>query len=565
VRVFATRAIIIAALGSVLLAAGWVMVVRDPMTLGPMAAPMQAVAQAPVEAGTSNHAVSREPELPRIFMNTSYVAAGGRTILVAAGDNLQNAIDDARPRDTIRLQAGATFTGNFRLPDKGNEPGWIVIRTETPDDRFVPRGTRVTPADAPKLARILSDNSAPAISADDGAHHYQLLGLEIGVTDEVQANANVVRLGDGRQNSPDRLPNQIIIDRCYIHGNSRGNIRRGVTLNGASLALIDSYVENIHEAQADSQAVGGWNGPGPFKIVNNFLEGAGENLMFGGARPAVHGLIPSDIEIRRNHFFKRLSWWPRDPSFAGIRWQVKNLLELKNGRRLLIEGNVFENVWTDAQAGFAILLKTSTEAGWAPWAATTDITFRYNIIRHASNGINISGRFGADPQVRLERLKIHDNLLLDIDGPKWGNPSQGRLFQILQGPANVTIERNLGLQTSMFLVLDGRPKATGFIFRNNIVPHNDQGAKGSGARTGTPSLEKFLEGYTFSGNVIVGGVCSLYPGGNSCPRDWNKVGFARFNRGDFRLTPQSPYKGRGPDLSAIEKETAGVVVRPPTR
>ena len=47
--------------------------------------------------------------------------------------------------------------------------------------------------------------------------------------------------------------------------------------------------------------------PYPFKIVNNYLEGAGENVMFGGADPRIKNLVPSDIEIRRNHFFKLLS------------------------------------------------------------------------------------------------------------------------------------------------------------------------------------------------------------------------------------------------------------------
>jgi hypothetical protein len=522
-----------------------------------MAAPLEPVAQAPESAA------SREPELPRVLLDTSYSAPAGRTIVVAAHDDLQDAIDHARPGDTIRLQAGATFIGSFRLPDKGDEPGWIVIRTQTPDEQFIPPGTRVTPGDARKLAAILSDSSAPAITADNGAKRYRLLGLEIGVTETVHSNTDIVRLGDGRQNSAQRLPSQIIIDRCYIHGNERGNIRRGVTFNGSFLALIDSHVENIHEAQADSQAIGGWNGPGPFKIVNNFLEAAGENLMFGGAVPAIPGLVPADIEVRRNHFFKRLSWWPRDPGFAGTRWQVKNLFELKSGRRILIEGNVFENVWTAAQAGFAILLKASTQDGRVPWATTTDITFRYNIIRHASNGINISGRFGGDPQIRLQRLKIHDNILLDIDGPKWGNPAQGRLFQVLEGPANVTIERNLGVQTNMFLVLDGRPRATGFIFRGNVAPHNALGAKGSGARTGVPSLDKFLQGYTFSENVLVGGVCALYPGGNSCPKDWKKAGFEEFEGGEIPSAAQSLHKNAGPDVEAIHRQTAGVVTTQP--
>ncbi len=37
---------------------------------------------------------------------------------VPAGANLQDAIDRARPGDTLVLEAGATYVGNFTLPDK---------------------------------------------------------------------------------------------------------------------------------------------------------------------------------------------------------------------------------------------------------------------------------------------------------------------------------------------------------------------------------------------------------------------------------------------------------------
>src|SRR5690606_28378953 len=110
---------------------------------------------------------------------------------------------------------------------------------------------------------------------------------------------------------------------------------RCVALNSASTAVIDSWLSECHGKGFDSQAIAGWNGSGPYKIVNNHLAGAGENLMFGGADPSIPNGLPEDIEIRRNHFIK-------PPEWKGV-WTVKNLIELKLGRRVLIEGNVFEN------------------------------------------------------------------------------------------------------------------------------------------------------------------------------------------------------------------------------
>src|SRR5690349_1642692 len=86
-----------------------------------------------------------DPEPPRVFLDTTYVAPAGKTINVTASDDVQAAINKAQPGDVIKLQAGATFTGNFRLPNKSGSD-WIVIRSSAPDADLPPPGTRVTPA-----------------------------------------------------------------------------------------------------------------------------------------------------------------------------------------------------------------------------------------------------------------------------------------------------------------------------------------------------------------------------------------------------------------------------------
>jgi hypothetical protein len=142
--------------------------------------------------------------------------------------------------------------------------------------------------------------NAAAIRAEAGASGYRLIGLDIGIDPGISQLTNLVELGSGSETTFAAQPSEIVIDRCYLHGNDAGNFRRGVLMNGARLAVIESHVANFHDANTDSQAVGGANGPGPFKIVNNFLEATGENIMFGGSDPAIAGLVPSDIEVRRN-------------------------------------------------------------------------------------------------------------------------------------------------------------------------------------------------------------------------------------------------------------------------
>src|SRR5258705_11934563 len=61
-------------------------------------------------------AFAQSPELPREFVDASYVSLSGQRIHVAAGGNLQAAINAAQPGDTIELEAGAGCHGQFTHP-----------------------------------------------------------------------------------------------------------------------------------------------------------------------------------------------------------------------------------------------------------------------------------------------------------------------------------------------------------------------------------------------------------------------------------------------------------------
>src|SRR5262249_49808906 len=119
--------------------------------------PKTSYSPAPLNVGASPSSLALaqgDPELPRVYLNTAYLAPTGQSITVNAGGNLQTALDQALPGDVILLQAGATFTGNFILPNKSGA-GWITVRASTPDTNL-PQGTRVTPASAPLMPKIIS-------------------------------------------------------------------------------------------------------------------------------------------------------------------------------------------------------------------------------------------------------------------------------------------------------------------------------------------------------------------------------------------------------------------------
>ena len=471
---------------------------RNPALLAVLALAALAAAAAP-------------PEPPRERVETEDVATAGRVISVPAGGDLQAALDKARPGDAIALAPGAVFTGSFVLRAKpGN--AWIVLRTDGPEADLPPRGTRIGPEAAARLAKIVASSSEPALKTEPGAHHYRILGVEITIASGVTKNYGLVALGTFDQASPDAVPHHIVLDRVYVHGRPAANVRRGVVLNSAWTAVVDSHVSEIHEAGADAQAVGGSTGPGPFKIVNNYLEASGENIMFGGADPAIRNLVPSDIEIRGNHIVKPLTWMKGDPAYAGTEWTVKNLLELKNARRVLIDGNLFENNWSAAQKGFAIVFTVRNQDGAAPWAVVEDVAFTNNVVRRVGSGINVLGTDDIHPSGRTRRLLIRNNLFEEVGG-RWGG--KGRFLQLVDGTTDVVVEKNTSGQTGEIVAVSGRPHG-GFVFRDNVAPQNQYGIAGDdhfGDPLGT--LAAYLPGASVTGNVIEGGDPKKYPKGNS--------------------------------------------------
>ena len=175
--------------------------------------------------------------------------------------------------------------------------------------------------------------------------------------------------------------------------------------------------------------------------------------------------------MRDKHLYKPLTWKADDPSFEGTHWSVKNIFELKNARRVLVEHNVLENNWVDGQDGFGILFTVRTEGDRAPWAVVQDVTFANNIVRNMTSGVNILGIDNLSPARagRTTRLEIANNLFIDIGSP--GREGSGTLFQIVNGASGVTIEHNTAFHTGSIIAADLAP-SPGLVFRDNIVEHN---------------------------------------------------------------------------------------------
>jgi hypothetical protein len=544
--------------------------------------------------------------------------ATGHVRLVKESADLQEAIDSAKCGDILRLQAGAVFQGLFRFPDKScDDSHWIVVRTSAPDESLPREGVRLTPCYAgvaslpgrpdyhctnPRnvMARIEfgGNNGTGPIMFLPGANHYRFIGLEI---TRSNPEASVTALAAIKEGA---TAHHLIFDRVWLHGTPQSETRRGIALSSMTyVGVVDSFFSDFHcvavtGSCTDSQTVsagGGDHPEGPFKIVNNFLEAAGENVMFGG-RPAK--TTPTDIEIRRNHLFKPMTWKQGEPGFVGgpdgHPFVVKNHFELKNAQRVLFEDNLLENAWGGfSQAGFSILLTPKSQSNGCPICLVTDITIRTIKIRNVgsvfqiANGLSDAGGASSGG----ERYSIHDILVDGVHGKDY----QGfGLFALIisAGPPlrDVRIEHVTASSVPRFIIsfLGTNPqKMTNFTFANNILSSDQSiqvGSAGEGPRNcafqperkGPAGVfESCFENSTFTHNMIAGG--ANWPAGNIMVKDFTAAGVLVTHEGDvnrYRLCRQkdegckkpSPAIGAGTDgkdigadLDAIEKTMEGII------
>jgi len=601
------------------------------------------------------------------------------TRFVQKGQSLQAALNAAAPGDILLLEPGAEFVGNFTLPAKPGE-GPIIVRS-APSDLLPTAGQRIGPEQASLLARIRSPNAASAMKTAPGARGWQLQYLEF--AGNHNGYGDILQIGDGSksQNAVHLVPQQIVLSHLYVHGDPRVGQKRCIALNAAHVRIVDSYVAECKAVGQDAQAIAGWNGPGPYVIENNYLEGAGENVLFGGSDPAIAGLVADGVTFRRNHVARPMSW--REPILAtpqgasatalaggslapgvygyrivargavgqgttgrstasvevrataggdgavridwtpvsgateyrvygrtpgaqttfwtvtttsfvdtggggaagavpngtGTVWTVKNLFELKNARNVIVQGNIFENHWKEAQPGYAIVLTPRNSGGTCTWCVVERVRFEYNVVRHVSAGFNVLGRdVAATPSLQTNDIVIRHNLFYDMGAAYGGN---GWFLQIGDAPRDLVIDHNTVSHTGTSLIFLYGGSASlpsqvhGVEITNNAARHGSYGINGQHFSYGHGIISGYLPGASVAGNYLAGGSASRYPSGNRFGGAFEDE-FVQPQAGDFRLRAGSQLQGAATDgtdvgadlgqlLQRVDRVAAGTSVGPRPR
>lgn len=417
---------------------------------------------------------------------------------VNAGGNLQAALDAATPGTVVQLEAGATFQGPFTL--RGSD---VTLTSAT---TLPAPGTRCLPSHAKGFAKIRA-RSESALLHRGAVVKQTLVGIE--VIGDPDSNAATVEF------MPESV--QIVIDRCFLHGDGARGAKRGVGMNSTGMKVTNSSVLDFKRVGQDAQAIFAAFGPGPYLVENCWLEASGENIMIGGSDPTIPNLIPSDIVVRRNLLRKPLVWHNR----VGAQWQVKNLFELKNAQRVLVEENVMEGNWLSAQVGFAVVLTVRDQDGTAPWCTIRDVIVRNNVVRDSSAFLSVLGLDDEErASVRMQNVQVYNNLAYRIDHALYGGSDKS--VQVIASPRNLSITNNTILSNNdgsfLFLSPDDTV-AQGFAFQRNIVYEGDYGIVGNGTAVGLPSWQAGVDATSrFDGNVIRRGTSGRtlsYPGSNA--------------------------------------------------
>lgn len=483
------------------------------------------------------------------------VGADGKTFVLKEGDDLQDALDKAKSGDTIILTAGAKFVGNFTLPAK-NGGEFITVQSSQLDR--ISDDQRVSPQNADAMPKILSSGKGKsAIQTAARAHHFRFVGIEISVANDDYVY-NLISLGADPQKAED-IAHHIEIDRCYIHSRGVGKTRRGVALNSAETVIKNSYIAGFAGEGDETQAVAGWNGTGKYIISNNYLEGGAENVLFGGSDPSIPNLVPSDIEVSRNYFSKPREWFGKVV--------IKNSFELKNARRVKVFGNVFEDCWDCAH----LLLTVRNQEGKATWATVEDIEIFNNMFRRSYIGLKILGQDDNFPSQMMKRVKIYNNLFLDIDSKKHSTIGyNGYFLQIAEGE-NIEFSHNTIFQDGNAFQAYGAQPVKNFIFRANIVNHNETGIWGDEVGSTREAIAKYFPNSQIYDNLFINNLGRETRAINTPPRNFTapnlaNVGFEDAAKGNYRLRVSSPYRRRsveGKDLGCnfetLSKAIEGVV------
>ena len=416
---------------------------------------------------------------------------------VAAGANLQAALDAALPGDTLELDAGATFTGDYTLPVKnGTAP--ITVRT-----RGLTLPTGVIDQSA-NLATLRTPNSTPALRTVARTAHWRFDGIRFAAG---ATQSDIVALGDTSTADAALLPRDLVFDRSIFQADTAA--KNGLSLNSADTTIRRSRFVGIKLSGIESHAIICTNGPPVHdrgqlhrsrqhrRHVRRSEAGRAQPRALGHRVPAQHrdaaGGPPNRDWLRHQEHLRAQERAARDRARQHLREQLAGrpgrLRHRDHGAGQQRDGAVDDDS--------ARPLREQHRAAHGPRLQ------RAGARQPGAGG----GPAGVPEHADGRRGDPQQPDLRYIDRWTWTSPTgqvaSGVLLQIDGGPRNFHFENNTALSNGNIMAISG-PPVPGFVFRRNIVQKvrmanpatgamvETYGVFGTGAGEGNPAFATYF-------------------------------------------------------------------------
>lgn len=371
---------------------------------------------------------------------------------VPAGQSIQMALDAAPDGSVVTLEPGAVYVENLQL----RRPVTLETLGET-EDRAVIQSTGNWPA-------------LDITSRDVNVYDVHVRGTA--TTNDLV----LIGRGDSSQSSFAQVPVGVGFINCTIEGVT--GTKNGIGLHGADVTILDCHIIAPGRVGQETHGIVGWNGPGPFRIEGVTIEAASIGILFGGADPAIPGLVPADILIEECTISKRPEW-------RGARLVAKNHIEFKAARRVTVRHNTLQYSWVDGQQGYSILL-TPSQYGSNPSVSLEDILIEGNTILDTGAGFQIMGNGQNSVTGQTRNVTIRNNWI-GTNRSVYGG--QGWPFYVLREPRDLVIEQNtieMDPTTPTLMEATGGP-VEGFRMVGNLF-----------GRAGQYGLRNYVNGTTYN-------------------------------------------------------------------
>jgi hypothetical protein len=283
-------------------------------------------------------------------------------------------------------------------------------------------------------ASISAGKAGPAIAVAPGTHDVTISDLTL------TSDADPVVLcgrNDAKQTELAQAPANITFARLTVPAH-RGKRAFEWNCTGTldTLTALDTWDPNGQ----DSQGLAILNSPGKTRVTGGRYQAGSEGILIGGDTMKMTGVVPTDIVIENLEISRPLSW-----KTDGVKRKVKNLLELKTGRKVVARHLTLDGSWQDAQEGWAVVL-TPHSGGDIHDVTLDDLT-----ITNVGAGFQFLGLeySGIPTPAALSGVTV-SNSRITISSADFGG--RGVLALATGAPADITFKDNVVISdgTSVF-------------------------------------------------------------------------------------------------------------------